>query len=68
MTLNTEIIALFNNNEVTNMDLNINVDVDDSYVNCVDVMEKSIDKEHDKYCKDSVNGNVTSEDKKIMRK
>lgn len=68
MTMNTEIVALFNNNEVTNMDLNIDVDVDDSYAEYVDTMRDSIDKEYDKYRKDGVTVNVTSEGKKINAK
>lgn len=68
MTMNTEVVALFNNNEVTNMDLNIVFDVDDSYEDYIETIRESIDSQYDKYRKKGVTVNVTVEDKKINAK
>lgn len=65
MKMNTEIVALFDNNEVTNMDLKVVAELDDTYANYIETVRSSIDSQYDKYRKDGVTVSVTAEDKTI---
>lgn len=65
MTMNTKITALFENNEVTKMNLDVNIDVDNIYSDYAAAMKDMIDKQYDEYRKDGVTVNVTGEKNRV---
>lgn len=62
MTLNQELIAIFNNNEVTNMDMYMKVEVSESYIPYMDTFKTSFEEQFKSYSDNGVKVDITTEE------
>lgn len=46
ITMNQEVVAVFNNNEVTNIDMKINVKLDDAYKSYIDTYKTALESQY----------------------
>lgn len=44
--MNQEVVAVFNNNEVTNIDMKINVKLDDAYKSYIDTYKTALESQY----------------------
>ena len=65
MTMNQEAVVTFENNEVTKMKMNVDVEVDDTYASYIGMMESMLESQFTQYSDNGAKVDVSSSDNKI---
>ena len=65
MTMNQKAVVTFENNEVTKMKMNVDVEVDDTYASYIGMMESMLESQFTQYSDNGAKVDVSSGDNKI---
>lgn len=65
MTMNQKAVVTFENNEVTKMKMNVDVEVDDTYASYIGMMESMLESQFTQYSDNGAKVDVSSSDNKI---
>lgn len=65
MTMDMEVEALFNNNEVTNMEIDIDANIEEAYESNITAIKDSINTQYENYRKNGAEVNVTNDEDSV---